>query len=99
MSNINNPAPQHLSPNARTWWAEMTSTYDFNAFELLTLQAAAEAWDAMQQARALILREGAIIPGRSGVTRAHPAHAILRDSTILWIKLTKALGIPDSGPK
>ena len=78
----------------------MVDTDDFSAFELRTLQAAAEAWDAMQKARALIQKEGEIIPGRSGVSRAHPAHAILRDATILWLKLTKALGIPDThGPR
>lgn len=77
----------------------MVETYDFSAFELRTLQAACEAWDSMQHARERILREGAIIPGRAGVSKVHTAHAILHDSTLLWIKLTKAIGIPDSGPK
>jgi phage terminase small subunit len=78
----------------------MVESYDFSAFELRTLQAACEAWDSMQRAREQILKEGAIVRGRAGVNKVHPAHAIVRDSTVLWIKLTKALGIPDThGPK
>jgi hypothetical protein len=62
------------------------------------LQAAAECWDRLQQARELLQRDGLVIAGREGGLRPHPAAAIERDSRIAFARLIRELDLDVEPP-
>src|SRR5262249_585022 len=45
------PAPVHLSPAMRSWWDAVVRDYELDVHHLKILEAAADAWDRMAQAR------------------------------------------------
>lgn len=76
--------------------------YTLERPHLVLLQAALEAWDRCQQARALIDAEGIVVAGRSG-PKAHPAVAIERDSRLATVRALRELDLegeplPDPRP-
>jgi phage terminase small subunit len=96
---MNGPQPpDHLSPSARQWWITTVEAYVLEPHHLLLLQAAAEAWDRCQAARARIDREGLTVPGREGGLRPHPAIAIERDSRLGFARLLRELDLDVEPP-
>jgi hypothetical protein len=62
------------------------------------LQAAAEAWDRLQEARARLAKDGTYVEGRYGL-RAHPAVAVEKDSKTLFARLLRELDLDgEPGP-
>jgi len=53
------PPPDHLSPAMRAWWMAVVRDYDLDPHHLKLLEAAADAWDRMVQARTTIITERA----------------------------------------
>lgn len=95
-------APKHLEPATRKWYAEVLSDFELEPHHERLLQAAAECWDRLQEAREVIRREGSYVEGRSG-PRAHPAIAVERDSRIAFARLLRELDLdgesaPDPRP-
>jgi phage terminase small subunit len=91
-------APPHLQPNTRRWFADVTDEYDLEPHHERLLQAAAEAWDRLQEAREVLRNEGTYVEGRYG-KRAHPAVAVERDSRIAFARLLRELDLDgEPGP-
>jgi phage terminase small subunit len=85
-------APPHLQPNTRRWFAGVTDEYDLEPHHERLLQAAAEAWDRLQEAREVLRKEGTYVEGRYG-KRAHPAVAVERDSRLAFARLLRELDL------
>ncbi len=90
--------PKHLRPATRAWWRRVLEGYDLEPASLPVLQAAAEAWDRMQEARERIANDGAYLPGGRGQLRAHPALAAERDSRIGFLRALRELALPLGDP-
>jgi hypothetical protein len=52
-------APKHLTVTSRAFWASVVADYDLEPHHLAILQAACEARDRLDEARAAIDRDGA----------------------------------------
>jgi len=67
-------APKHLSAEAKRLWSNLREEFTIDdAAGLLLLQNVCEAFDRLQEARALIKREGSTITDRFGQPKQHPA--------------------------
>jgi phage terminase small subunit len=84
--------PAHLSPDATAFWNEVVMSYELEGHHLRLLQACAESWDRMQEARKVIAREGMTVPTNAGV-KAHPAIAIERDAKQSFSRLLRELDL------
>ena len=91
-------APAHLSDSTRDWWRSVVREYQLEPHHMRLLQAAAECWDRLQQARELLQRDGLVIEGREGGMRPHPAAAIERDSRIAFARLIRELDLDVEPP-
>jgi hypothetical protein len=54
-------APTHLRAGTRRWYADVIEQYDLEPYHERPLQAAAEAWDRLQEARATLRKDGTYI--------------------------------------
>lgn len=84
--------PKHLNADARRMWARLRADYVLDdAGGLALLQAACEAYQRAQEARAAIDKNGAVLSDRFGQLKAHPACAIERDARGQMIAALRAL--------
>jgi len=84
--------PAHLKADARRMWQRLRSDYVLDdAGALALLQAACEAYQRAQEARAVIDAEGAVMKDRFGQPKAHPAVTIERDARGQMIAALRAL--------
>jgi len=90
--------PAHLSKSTKVWWRSVVGDYQLEPHHLRLLQAACEAWDRLQQARELLLRDGLVVEGREGGMRPHPAVAIERDSRVGFSRLVRELDLDVEPP-
>ena len=91
-------APLHLTEQTRIWWRSVLREYALEPHHIRLLQAAAECWDRLQEARQLLARDGLVIEGREGGMRPHPAAAIERDSRIAFARLIRELDLDVEPP-
>jgi phage terminase small subunit len=76
----------------------VTADFDLEGHHLRLLQAAAEAWDRMQQARTALAEHGSLtFTDASGNLKAHPAEAIERNARTAFARLVRELDL-DAGP-
>jgi phage terminase small subunit len=92
------PPPEHLSAQMQQWWSAVVRDYDLEAHHLRLLEAAADAWDRMTAARALLLDEGLTVTGAQG-PKPHPAANIERDSRIAFARLVRELDLDCEAPR
>lgn len=91
--------PSHLSEEACEWWRSVVSDYDLEAHHLRLLQAAAESWDRMQQARQALADHGSLtFTDSSGNLKAHPAEAIERNARTGFARLVRELDLDAGAP-
>jgi P27 family predicted phage terminase small subunit len=90
--------PSHLSQSTRNWWRTCVKSYELEDHHLRLLQAAAECWDRLQQARALVARDGLTVTDDRGNVRAHPAIAIERDARVGFARLLRDLDLDVEPP-
>ena len=90
--------PKHLSRESKAWWRQVVSDYDLERHHLKLLQAAAESWDRVAQARALIERDGIVIKDRFGQQKPHPAVDIERHNRALFTKMLRELALDVEEP-
>lgn len=93
------PAPAHLSAEAASWWKEVVKDYDLEPHHLRLLQAAAEAWDRMQQARQALADHGSLtFIDSGGNLKAHPAEPIERNARTAFARLVRELDLDAGAP-
>ena len=94
------PPPEHLQPSTKAWWNALVADYEFEPYDLQTLQAAAESWDRYQQARQALAEHGLTYVDSKGMIRARPECAIERDSRISYLRALRELHIePPDRPR
>jgi phage terminase small subunit len=76
----------------REWWDQVTKKYDLDPHHFHLLQAAAEAWDRLQQA-GRALREHGLTYVDEGKLRPRPEVAIERDARIGYARILRQLGL------
>ena len=96
MTTATTKPPSHLGAASRRWYAATVEKYELEDHHLRLLQAAADAWDRMPEARARLRKDGSYVEGRYGL-RAHPAVAVEKDARIAFARLIRELDL-DSEP-
>lgn len=90
--------PRHLSPESKTWFAEVSQDFDLEPHQVRLLTLAAEAWDRCQQARRAIEEHGLVYLDRFGFPKARPEVGTERDSRISFARLVRELGMDVADP-
>lgn len=92
-------APAHLSADAAQWWRSVVTDYELEPHHLRLLEAAANAWDRMEQARQALADHGGItFTDDKGMIRSHPAVAIERDARTAFARLVRELDLDAGAP-
>jgi phage terminase small subunit len=91
-------APAHLAPGTRKWFATVVRDYELEEHHVRLLTAAGEAWDRMQEARAVIAKDGMTYQDRFNQPKARPEIAIERDSRLGFARLLRELALDVSAP-
>jgi P27 family predicted phage terminase small subunit len=89
--------PSHLTSATQDWWRQIVADYELEPHHLKLLEAAADAWDRMAQARATVLAEGLTIESGKG-RKQHPAVAIERDARAAFARLVRELDLDEPVP-
>jgi P27 family predicted phage terminase small subunit len=89
--------PAHLSEPTQAWWRAVVADYELMPHHLRLLEAAADAWERMLQARAVLQEEGLMLATEHG-PRKHPAVGIEHDAAIRFARLMRELDF-DGGPR
>src|SRR5262245_11050016 len=77
------PSPAHLSEAMQQWWKAVVRDYDLDPHHLRLLEAAADSWDRMCEAREVLREEGLTVTTKHG-SKKHPAADIERDSRLAF---------------
>jgi phage terminase small subunit len=93
------PPPEHLQPETKAWWTSITTDYELEQYQLHTLQAAGEAWDLYQLARAERAKHGLTFADDKGMIRARPEAAIARDARTSFLRAVRELKLDVEPPK
>ena len=84
--------PKHLKGAARQLWIRLRADFVVDdGAGLALLQAACEAFQRTQEARAMIDKDGAVILDRWNQAKPHPAVNIERDNRAQMISALRAL--------
>jgi P27 family predicted phage terminase small subunit len=90
--------PKHLSAESRRWFTQISTDYELESHHLKLLQAAAECWDRVQEARKLLAKDGVCFTDRHGHIRPHPATQMERDNKTLFARLLRELALDVEEP-
>lgn len=70
-------APSHLSAEAKRLWVRLQDDFVIeDQAGRLILQSALEAFDRVQEARAILVVDGSVIKDRWGQSKQHPASLV-----------------------
>lgn len=73
--------PAHLSPEAKSIWRDIASTWKLPPDARELVRTAMEQWDVYQEARQVLQEEGPTVTNPdSGNVRRHPAHSVAKDA-------------------
>jgi P27 family predicted phage terminase small subunit len=89
--------PNHLTAETAHWWRQVVSEYELQPHHLKILEAAADSWDRMAQARATVLADGLTVEGGTG-PKQHPCVAIERDARAAFARLIRELDLDEPVP-
>ena len=87
--------PEHLSDAAKAWFSAIVLDYVLQSHDLLTLRAAAEAWDRAEGARQLVAKEGMTFVDNRKAIRPHPAVQIEATARTQFLRAMRELRLPD----
>lgn len=91
-------APDHLQPATAAWWLSVVTSWELDEHHVRLLTAAAECWDRLQAARAVIDKRGLVFKDRFGQPKARPEVAIERDARIGFARLLRELDLDVDTP-
>ena len=86
-----------LSPATRNWVQDIAAAFVLEAHHERLLIAAARAWDRAQEAREMVADQGAVLYGKTGMARPHPAVGIENASMLVFSKLLAQLKLDGDG--
>jgi P27 family predicted phage terminase small subunit len=90
-------APAHLEPATQAWYRHVCETWVLEPHHLRLLQAAAEAWDIAQAARASVARDGLTIATADGSVKAHPCLTVATAARAQFASLLAQLELDEAG--
>jgi Phage terminase, small subunit len=76
----------------------IVADYELGPHHLRLLEAAADAWERMTQAREVLQDEGLVVDTEHG-QRKHPCVAIEHDAAIRFARLMRELDLDSEGPR
>ncbi len=90
--------PPDLAPGGRgrRLWRKLLATYDFAPRELALLHELARSLDRVDEVRAIVATDGAVVTGSRGQTVAHPLLAEERAHRVIVARLAAQLDLPDA---
>lgn len=86
-------APNSLGDSGKEWWKKAVKLFEFSAPELALLEEAALCLDRLEQARAVIDRDGLTYLDPKRGPRMRPEVVIERDCRAAFARLCKQLEI------
>src|SRR3974390_2630343 len=90
--------PRHLSREARDWFRSVAETWELEPHHLKLLAMAAQTFDEVQQATAVVHRDGPITAMPSGAKRPHPALRIAQEGRVIFARLLRELDLDVAPP-
>ena len=90
--------PKHLSPASKKWFRSVVSEFPMSDTDIRVLTLAAEAFDAAEDARKILAKEGSTYTDGNGGIKAHPATSIVRDNRTLFARLIRDLHLDGPQP-
>lgn len=86
--------PRNLSKGAKGWWNKLVSEYTIDDdYGLLLLETALHAFDRMNEASAVLDKDGLSVTDRYGQIKSHPAFTIEKDSRSQMLAALKQLNL------
>ncbi len=92
------PTPKHLRPATQRWYRAVVREFVLEDHHLKLLQAAAEAWDRLTEARETLERDGSYYRDRFGCPRPHPALRTENDARISFCRTLRELDLDVEPP-
>ena len=93
MKNSDSPPPACLSDEAGRWWKTITEDWLLEPHSKIILTSALESFDRMNQAKAIVDKEGLVVADRFGQPRPHPAALLERDARAAMERALKSLNL------
>lgn len=91
-------APAHLSAESKELWRAIVNGWALDEGGLLILRVALESFDRLNEARALVERDGAVIKDRFGNLKAHPALCTEKEARLGLLRAWRQLGLDVEPP-
>ncbi len=88
------PVPRGLGPAGSKLWRQVCDRYALDAHELSLLVEVAHGVDRLEELRAAVAADGAVLRDDKGSPRIHPAHNEWRMTALALSKLLSALNLP-----
>ena len=90
--------PAGLAPAGRRFWSAVVAEYEMGPAQLEILRVTCECRDRLEEARAVLAKDGAYLATKSGQLRPHPALAVERDSRVGFLRGQRELGVTAVDP-
>ena len=95
--------PRDLSPEGKKLWYRIFASSDMDEPAVILLDSLCRSWDRVQQARAIIARDGPVLIEKTAAgnekTRMHPACQIERDAAATMMRAWRLLGFDQQPPE
>jgi phage terminase small subunit len=98
IASVDEPAPAYLSAATKAWWCGVVRNHHLEPHQYRVLEAAAEAWDLMETARAALAKHGLSYVDNRGMVRQRPEAAIMRDNRAGFLRCMRELGLLKIAP-
>ena len=95
--------PRDLTADAKKLWYRIFASSDMDEPAVILLDSLCRSWDRVQQARAIITRDGPVLIEKTAAgntkSRMHPASQIERDSAATMMRAWRLLGFDQQPPE